>query len=238
MRNPSSTGGLSSAPVEPPLALGDDRPSAVAAGLAGHGHHPLHERGLVVGDASALPVRAPRLAQCSARPPLRDHQPLLHLLDRTGRRDRLRRVPRPLPMRLALSSQSSRLGAELFQDRASGMGPTHICGGYLPVPWARTAPPAHPPPPTGSGYQQRKHAFWRALHYRPAREVDRFPTPARRTFVQDGPEAASVRSDWPCRNGSGLMEFERSRCRARAARLSSSRPTFAASPIPPDSRLR
>ena len=92
MRDPSSAEGLSSAPVEPPLALGDDRPSAVAAGLAGHGHHPLHERGLVVGDASALPVRAPRLAQCSARPPLRDHQPLLHLLDRTGRRDRLRRV--------------------------------------------------------------------------------------------------------------------------------------------------
>ena len=83
MRNPSSTGGLSSAPVEPPLALGDDRPSAVAAGLAGHGHHPLHERGLVVGDASALPVRTPRLAQCSARPPLRDPQPLLHLLDRS-----------------------------------------------------------------------------------------------------------------------------------------------------------
>ena len=51
--------------------------------------------------------------------------------------------------------------------------------------------------------------------YRPAREVDRFPTPARRTLVQDGPEAASVRSDWPCRNGSGLVEFERSRCRAR-----------------------
>ena len=93
-------------------------------------------------------------------------------------------------------------------------------------------------PPTGSGCQQRKHAFRRALRYRPAREVDRFPTPARRTLVQDGPEAASVRSDWPCRNGSGLMEFERSRCRARAARLSSSRPTFAASPIPLDSRLR
>ena len=39
------------------------------------------------------------------------------------------------------------------------MGPTHTNGGYFPVPWARTGPPAHPPPPTGSGCPQRKHAL-------------------------------------------------------------------------------
>ena len=39
------------------------------------------------------------------------------------------------------------------------MGPTHTDGGYLPVPWTRTGPPEHPPPPTGSGCHQSKHAF-------------------------------------------------------------------------------
>ena len=103
--------------------------------------------------------------------------------------------------------------------RKSSMGPTHIDGGYLPVPWARTGPPAHPPPPTGSRCYQSKHAF-SAGSALPAgkRESERFPKPSRRTFIQEGPTAASVRSGWACRNGSGLMELKRSRCRARQLR--------------------
>ena len=130
------------------------------------------------------------------------------------------------------------LALNCSKDRVSGMGPAHTDGGYFRPHGRGRGPRRTPHRQPDLDVSRESMLFRRALRYRRQERSSGFPRLLAGRSSKTVPEAASVRSDWPCRNGSGLMEFERSRCRARAARLSSSRPTFAASPIPLDARLR
>ena len=119
-------------------------------------------------------------------------------------------------MRLALSSQPLRLAAELFQDRVSWHGTHPHRRGIPPGPMSEDGAPGAPPTPNRIRMSAEKACFFGGLCATGRQERSSgFPSLLAGRSSKTIPAASSVRSGWACRNGSGLVEFERSRCRAR-----------------------